>query len=205
MNDDLDRDRRQPCGRVRPLLHETMDRELTSRERGEVDAHLASCVDCAEFAEGLETVRTTLASLPAAPFPDDALQEVFARTIDAEPRWRAWLPSTGWRVALTGAAALALAGAALWTGWNGAALRPDPGSEVAVGDPTVAASSVANEEQLRRALEETRYALALAAGAVRRSGRAAVEDVLQGAVAPALHRIPVRFPASGDGPRRDGV
>ena len=135
MNDDLDRDCRQPCGRVRPLLHETMDRELTSRERGEVDAHLASCVDCAEFAAGLETVRTTLASLPATPFPDDALQQVFARTIDAEPWWRAWLPSTGWRVALAGAGALALAGAALWTAWNGAALRLDPGSEVAVGDP----------------------------------------------------------------------
>lgn len=186
------------CRRVRPLLHETMDRELTADERRDVDTHLPSCPGCAEVAAGLDTVRRTLASLPDAPFPDDALREVFARTIDAEPWWRAWFPSTGWRVALTGAAAMALAGAALWPAWNGTTPRPDPGVAVAARD-------AADEERLQRALEETRFALALASNAVRRSGRAAVEDVLQKSVAPALHRIPVRFPAADDGSRRNGA
>ncbi len=186
------------CARVRPLLHETMDRALTADERRVVDDHLAACAGCTAFAAGLDRVRETLASLPAAPFPDDALREVFARTIDAGPWWRRWLPSNGWQVALTGAAAMALAGLALWTAWNGPAPRRNPAVDVAAHD-------VADEAELRRALEETRFALALASNAVRRSGRAAVEDVLQKSVAPALDRIPVRFPTADDGSRRNGA
>ena len=186
------------CERVRPLLHEAMDREPTADVRRDVDAHLATCADCREIAAGLDTVRETLSSLPEAAFPDDALREVFARTVDAEPWWRSWLPSTGWRVALTGAAAMALAGAALWTAWNGTASRPDPTVDVAV-------NSTEREAELRQALEETRFALALASNAVRRSGRVAVEDVLRKSVAPALDRIPVRFPTADEGTRRNGA
>lgn len=204
MNDDLDRERTGPCDRVRPLMHETMDRELTDDERREVEAHLASCVECVAFADGLEAVRAHLASLPATPFPDPALREVFARTIDAEPRWRAWLPSAEWRVALAGACALGIAGLALWAAWSGTALRTGPDADVAATDRSTTPGA-ADEAQVRLALEETRFALALASGAVRRSGRAALEDVLQGAVGPALHRIPVRFPRSDDGSRRNGA
>jgi len=191
-------DTERKCEQIRPLLHETMDRERTADERRDVDVHLASCAECTEVAAGLESVRESLAALPDAPFPDEALREVFARTIDADPWWRAWLPSTAWRVALTGAAAMALAGAALWIAWNGAAPQPGPPVEVAVNEAE-------REAELRQALEETRFALALASNAVRRSGRAAVEDVLQRSVAPALGRIPVRFPATDGGSRRNGA
>ena len=193
MMDEDDRDLRGECRAARPLLQERMDRDLDGGERARLDTHLADCADCREFADGLDALRHAFRSLPETPMPDAALDEVWARTVDAVPWWRRWLGFDGdtvapWRTALAGAAMVVLAGVALWIG-----LADRVGNDAG---PT--------EEEIARAAAEARSALALASDAVRRSERAAVQQVLQGEVAPALDRVPIRWPGAAT-ERRNGT
>lgn len=190
MTDEDDRDLREPCRSARALVHDRADGEIDDVGRVRLEAHLAVCRDCVDFAEEIDGVRDSLAGLADVPFPDDALREVWARTVEAEPWWRRpWFPSAAWRPALTAVAAAAIAGAALWLAFDGGR-TPAPAS--------------ASQQEMARAVAEARYALALAGGAVRRSERAAVGKVLLGEVGPALERIPVRWPSAEDS-RRNGT
>jgi len=189
MNDD-DRDLREVCRAAREWIHARIDGDLSEDRAALLDAHLRACGDCREFESGLARVAAAFAGLPQTSFPDDALREVFAATVDVRPWWRRWTalgPMA--RPALVGVAAAAVAGVALWLATAG---RPGgrPG-----GGPT--------EAEVARAMAETRYALALASSAMRRSERAVIQDVLRDEVAPALDRVPVRWP--GEAARRDGA
>jgi len=131
-------------------------------------------------------VHDTLARLPEVPFPNAALEEVWARTVHAEPWWKSWSAP---RPVLAAAAAIALATVALWVALDG----------LHVFDP-----DRPSEQALAQALVETRYALALASNAVQRSEQALIEGVLRDELVPALDRIPVRWP-SAKASRRNGT
>ena len=186
MTDEEDRDLTPSCRRARPLVHERIDRALRDSERERLESHLATCSDCAAFAMEIERVHSALGELPDVSFPDDALREVWSRTVDAEPWWRTWWAP---RPVLAAVAATILAAVALWA-------TLDRGIAPPSGD--------LSEQELARAVAQTRYALALASNAVRRSEQAAVGQVLRDEVAPALDRIPVRWPDAG-AERRNGT
>jgi len=177
---------REACRRARPLVHEWIDRALDEVDLTWLESHLSACPDCAAFAREIARVHDTLADLPEVPLSDAALREVWSRTVDAGPRWKSWWPP---RPVPAAVAAIALAAVALWVTLDG---------------PRTLAPERPSERELVRALAETRYALALASSAIRRSEQAALIEVLRKEVAPALDRIPVRWP-SVETSRRNGT
>jgi anti-sigma factor RsiW len=177
---------REACRRARPLVHEWIDRTLDEVDLTWLESHLSACPDCAAFAREIERVHDTLADLPEVPFPDAALREVWSRTADAERWWKSWWPPSPIPAAV---AAIALAAALLW---------------VTLDARRTFAPERPSERELVQALAETRYALALASSAIRRSEQAALVEVLRKEVAPALDRIPVRWP-SVETSRRNGT
>jgi anti-sigma factor RsiW len=168
------------CARARASIHAWLDGEASVPTS--VEEHLASCVSCRALRDELGIVQRALRSLPHEPMPAAALDEVWRRTSraserPASPQRRAGLD---WRV-LAAAAVLALA---LLGGLRERGLAP----------------AAADEEELARAAAEARLVLSLSAGAIRRTERAAVHQVLLGQVGPALERVPIDFPS--EDPRR---
>jgi len=166
------------CERARRALQDGLDGPLPTGEREVLDGHLEGCGECREYRDDLLAVREGLQALPDVPLPDDALEEVWSRTLatGAPParsrkRW-------GWAAV----AAALLVAALVWV------LNPIQWTEPA---PT--------EEELGRAADQTRLVLALTAQALQRTEDAAVRGVLAGEVSPALHRIPLNWP---EGPTR---
>ncbi|MEN6525002.1 MAG: zf-HC2 domain-containing protein, partial [Candidatus Polarisedimenticolia bacterium] len=70
------------CGAARGLLHALWDGEIGDADRRALDAHLARCAECRAFAERGGALRAGLAALPDPALPDDALDAVFAATVD---------------------------------------------------------------------------------------------------------------------------
>lgn len=62
-------DDRNPCAETEARLSHWLDGDLPSEEAASVQAHLASCVPCANLATELGALRDELARLPAAEFP----------------------------------------------------------------------------------------------------------------------------------------
>jgi len=186
MTDDASRELRETCQRARALVHERVDRPLNEEDLAWLAPHLSTCPDCAAFSREIERVHDTLAQLPEVPFPDAALEEVWARTVYVEPWWKSWGAP---RPVLAAAAAIALATVVLWVTLDG----------LHVFD-----SDRPSEQAVAQALVETRYALALASNAVQRSEQAFIEGVLRDELAPALERVPMRWPPAKTS-RRNGT
>lgn len=87
-----------------------VDGALTTRERAEVDAHLASCAECREGVELARAGRAAVAALPEVPVPLGVTGPVL-RNVRKE---RPWLTRAGRPVAFAAAAALVAA-----VGWVG--------------------------------------------------------------------------------------
>lgn len=194
MNDDDDRDLRGECRFARAALDERMDRALDPRESSRLDAHLKTCADCRDYADGLVELRRAFGALRTTALPDESLRAVFAVTVDRESWWSRWsglVPAL--RPALAGAAAVILAAVTLWLGVADGS-RPGP------VDPTPRPTTAEVEE----AAAEVRYALALVRGAMQRTGRAVVRDVIEDAVVPAFDRVPLRLPGA-EPERREGA
>lgn len=162
-----------PCERARRALQDTLDGTLPPGEGGPLEAHLEACGECREYRDEILAVREGLLALPEVPLPDDALEEVWSRTLEAGAPAARSARRWGWLAA----AAAVLVAALVWL------LTPIRPSEPA---PT--------EEELGRAAAETRLVLALTAQAFRRTEDAAVGGVLAGEVSPALHQIPLNWP-----------
>jgi predicted anti-sigma-YlaC factor YlaD len=161
------------CERARRTLEERLDERVDSERARHLRDHLERCPRCREHEEGLLLVRRALGALPVVPFPDEALAAVWRRTIEAEAH-----PSRASRLDWRSAVAAALvAAAALFSLQLGGGRR---------GGPT--------DAEIARAARETRLVFALTARAMRRSERAAVDQVLAKEVSPAVRRIPLRWP-----------
>src|SRR6185369_4285105 len=70
------------CARARHALDERLDGPLDPAREADLAAHLAGCAACREHEAGMLLVRSALRSLPEVPLPDEALAEVWARTVE---------------------------------------------------------------------------------------------------------------------------
>ncbi len=174
------------CAAARETMQELLDRVVEAERDAALAAHSAACDECREVRRGLLAVRAGLRSLPRAPFPDVALQQVWDRTVNAE---RGAAPTAPWRPRFVTAAALAASVAlfALVLSWS-RRLPPDPGPAPA------AVSAQLQDEQLERVRREALHVLELTAAALKRSERAAIERVVEGEVSPAIRKIGIQWP-----------
>ena len=107
------------CNDAMERFHRVLDGDLmdaTARTR--MDKHLAVCAECAERAAQLREMQDLLRGFAESPLPDEALQVVRARTVDA-PRVAARRPRFDWRFAAAATAVLFVA----WLGVQGPAPR----------------------------------------------------------------------------------
>ena len=108
-----------------------IDGALRNREMQQVEAHLASCADCAEQEEELRSVVSVLRAMPTVPAPRSFAVPVPAAPAPVfvfEPARRWWQPSpmAGLRAAAVAAAlALAVVFTGDMTGVIGTATTPD--------------------------------------------------------------------------------
>ena len=173
------------CAEAREVMQELMDGPVAAVRRAALDEHLARCADCREVRQGLDTVRTGLRALTEIPLPGDALDEVWARTIDARPhesRVAAWTP----RLAAIAAVAASLLLVVLAVQWS-SQLPPQPTVRVA---KTVEPEAV----RIEQARQDAKRVLEITAVALARSEQVAFERVLGGEVSPAIRRIGIQWP-----------
>jgi len=183
------------CRTARRALLTREDGLLPAVERDALERHLAECADCLDRAVEIEATLGALRTLPSSlPFPDDALESIWNRTIRAaqpggapvarlaDRGARAPRPSraAGWR--------LALAAAALLAAVLGPYLAYRARESAAPVAPAVARSLSPDEQ---RAATELKLVLQLTDRALQRSQRAAVDGVLRRGVDPALRRVPM--------------
>ncbi len=197
------------CRTARRALLAREDGAQPAAAREALERHLAACAPCRRRAVEIDQALGALRALPPAlPFPDEALESIWNRTLRAAPAAaepplrgavRAARPprasrAAGWRLALAAAAVLA------------AVLGPYVAFRAREGAAPVglpASASLGPEE--RRAAAELRLVLQLTDRALQRSQRAAVDGVLRRGVDPALRRVPVLREIVPDRPSpRDG-
>ena len=168
------------CARAVGYVHQRLDGDELDPDRAQwLSRHLQKCADCRRAEEELRQIQQALRGLSVDPFPQDALDEVWDRTTRTAGR-RGW---ADWR-AIAAAAVLALAFFGMWQVSDRAVTT----TEVAVAEPGP------SDAELARAVVEARYVLNLTATALRRSERAAIEEVVGKRVAPALRKIPLLMP-----------
>lgn len=163
-----------PCASHRDALHRLLDGEIDGSERALLEAHLEACPGCRAFAADLRSLRESLAALPPEPFPPEALDAVWARTVGAR-RGRPRSSPARWVIAAAAAVAIAI-------------LVPAILRRVEEGPYSEAFTAV----EIDRAEQDAKLALALAAHAIRRGESAARDRVLAGHVAPAIRKLPFR-------------
>ncbi|MCP3981478.1 MAG: hypothetical protein GY716_19440 [bacterium] len=173
---------RLDCRRARELGHRSLDGEsLAAAERETLDGHIAVCDECRDMHAELRTIQGALRSMAPAPLADEALDEVWDRTV----RRRAF-SGWDWRHAAAAALLFVTTVAMLWTARG---LQP-------ADEPT--------EAEIAQAAAEVRMVLGLTGRALERSERAALRGMRDG-VAPALSKIPIRLPSRVDAePAKDG-
>jgi predicted anti-sigma-YlaC factor YlaD len=161
------------CLEAREAVHVSLDAELTDADlkRRLVD-HLARCASCREFDSEVRAVQVGLRSLPESKLPDPVLEEVWNRTTRSR-RAHPW-----YYAAAAAAAVVVMVLGGLWLR-NGTEPRE------------------LSEPELQRATREARMVLQLTSQALRRTERAAVDDVLNDGVSQALRRMPVQWTGRG--------
>lgn len=157
-------------------IHQRAD-GLLSMDGGQVlDAHLSACASCRGYAEELDALRSALSSLPEVPFPDDALEGVWDRTIRVE-REQARSIRRWWRPVAKGLAAAAVI---VMTFFGSRAFFVPM-------EPTL------SDQELARLSAETRLVFELTTNALRRVERATMEGLMVEQLSPALRRIPINW------------
>ena len=208
------------CRSARRALLARGDGDLPAAEAGALARHLAACASCRARAASLDAAIAALRGLPPAlPFPADALESVWDRTLRAAPAEGAPVVrladraadggvasvappprATSWRLALAAAALLA----AVLGPWLAFRARDD-GRFAGPPGPAPAAVAAALTPEERRAAAELRLVLQLTDRALQRSQRAAVDGVLRRGVGPALRRVPVLREIVPDRPAPHGA
>jgi len=162
------------CSTAMESFHRVLDNDLMeATERQSMQAHLAVCSECAEKAAQLREMQDLLRGMAEQPMPDDAVEEVWERTVrspDARtrPRWR------DWRLA-------AAAAVVVFATWIGILQFP------------VINGERENDEALKAA-QEVRMVLQLTANALKRSEEVAFREVFTEEVSPALQKVGILWP-----------
>ncbi len=162
------------------LFHRVLDGDLMeATDRQGLEAHLAVCSECTEKTGQLREMQDLLRGMAEQPMPDDALREVWQRTVRApvartRRRWR------DWRFA-------AAAAVVVFATWIGVRLYPVPGNSNATAE---------------RAAQEVRLVLQLTANAIKRTEEVTFREVFAERVSPALQKVGIIWPQASRG--RDG-
>jgi len=165
------------------LFHRVLDGDLMDvTERQGMESHLAVCSECAEEAGQLREMQDLLRGMAEQPMPDDAMDEVWERTIQAPPT-RPGRRRHDWRFAA--AAAVVVLGT--WIG-----LRFSPFVDGSRPD-----------DDAQRAAQEVRMVLQLTANALKRSEEIAYREVFAEEVSPALQKVGIRWPQTSRERRAD--
>lgn len=180
---------RDGCDAMRNTIQEGLDGPVDVSDVRALEAHLAECESCREYRDGMFAVRQALRSIPLHHFPDDALEQVWERTVRTAPAktGRQALARPVWRVAWRPLAAAAAVALALTGIWLVGGRRPEY-----------------SEAEIAQAAAELRLVLDRTARSMRHAETAAIGGVLANEVAPALERIPIHLgPSTRD--RRSGT
>ena len=171
---------RMTCSAAMELFHRVLDNDLMeATERQGMEAHLAVCSECAETAGQLREMQDLLRGMAEQPMPDDAMDEVWQRTVRA-PRARTPRRRVDWRFA-------AAAAVVIFISWIGVRLYPVPGTDRAKAE---------------QAAQEVRMVLQLTANALRRTEEVAFRKVFAEEVSPALQKVGILWPQASR--KRDG-
>jgi predicted anti-sigma-YlaC factor YlaD len=166
-------------------MHERLDRGGPTGTAGALDAHLRDCSSCRHLFGELAAVQSALRQLPSFELDQKSIERVLAVAADPRSASPPHRRRTGMRL-VPAAAALLLAVMA------GLVLRPDG---------VLVARQTHSSAELERAAAEVELVLGLTGDALRRSREAAVRDVLDRELAPALRRIPLLSPEEMRGGR----
>jgi anti-sigma factor RsiW len=153
---------------------------MDAGSKQQLEAHLAGCAACREFASEMRVIQDGLRSLPELTLPDDVLDEVWNLTTRAR---RAPVRVRRWHLAAAAAAVLVMVLAGIWLRNGSAPTGP-------------------SEAELAQAAREARMVLELTSRALRRTERAVVRDVMTDEVSRALRRVPVQWPERSAAQRR---
>ncbi len=169
------------CEEIRKQVHLDLDGDVRGAAADRrVTEHLASCAGCRAWADEHAAIQSSLRSLPELQLPDLALQRIWKRTSRSDERpVRSIYRHRGLRAVAMAAMVLAAA-IGIWS-WR----QPGP-------------SVQPSEAELQVAAQEARIALELVAGALRRTRRVALRDVLVDEVSGTLRKVPVDWPDSSN-------
>ena len=183
---------RGPCLEARRTIQEQLDGPIDAAMAAELGRHLGECAQCREYQTDLQGLQRSLRELPELGFPDDALDQVWDRTIRADRQEVVAPARVSPRVLLAAAAVLSIT--ALLVVWNTMNAPTSPPE----------ATAAYSQEEIEQAGREARQVLELTAQALNRS-RNTAGRVLVDEISPALQRVPIRWRAVGEvpQPRRD--
>ncbi|MDX1388287.1 MAG: zf-HC2 domain-containing protein [Acidobacteriota bacterium] len=160
------------CGRAREIIHEMLDGPLPADRLAELEQHFEGCDACRAFRDELALVQRGLRELPEVPMPDDALEEVWERTVRADDKVVPLATPTKRWAMLASAAVLALVAVlAVFNLWNG------------VDEPS--------PEEVEIARAQLEQVLSLTGGALQKTQSATVDRVFRREVSPVLQRISI--------------
>lgn len=163
------------CARARRVAHARLDGDtLDPQDVSRYEAHLVACAACRGLAAELEEIQRNLRAVPVPGLPADVLERVWDETSRA--RTGSW--TSGRRLARLGAWAAGIALAISGSVWVAVEQRE---------------RAMVQQAELRRATAEARLVLAVAGSALRRTERAATDEVLAGGVRHALDRTTIRW------------
>ncbi len=169
------------CEEIRKRVHLDLDgdRPGAAADR-RVAEHLASCTGCRAWTDEHAAIQSSLRSLSELQLPDLALQRIWRKTSrSGEGPVRSIYRHRGLRAVAVAAMVIAAA-IGTWS-WR----QPSPPAQP-------------SEAELQVAAHEARIALELVAGALRRTRRVAVRDVLVDEVSGTLRKVPVEWPESSN-------
>jgi len=156
------------------LFHRVLDGDLMeATERQGMEDHRVVCSECAEKTAQLREMQDLLRGMAEQPMPDDAVDEVWDRTVRA-PRGRTQRGWRDWRFA----AAAAIIVFATWIG-----VKQFP-----------VINGTGPDDEAMRAAQEVRMVLQLTANALKRSQEVAFREVFAEEVSPALQKVGILWP-----------
>jgi len=190
------------CEQVRAWTHRLLDADprdpLSASDLAARDRHFAGCKPCRLEAEEMQQVQYQLQSLSMDALPDSILDSVLEQTV----RRRSHNPFFGfmvdWRLAAAAVVTVALIG---FTGLY----RTEPAGPPAAPIDRAQVDTIPQED-LERAAQEARVALAVTSRALRRGGAAAhrAREVIRDEVSTALREIPIQWPTASEPGRQGG-
>ena len=161
------------CTEIRERLHGVEDNHAGGPLPEDIREHLVECASCREFADDLNALSLALRELPRAPLPDETLDAVWRRTINAGATGATGFRGL-WRLAAAAVLMTAVSATTIYFVWGPApALQPPSAVELA------------------RAKAQAEMVFGYTARALVATRSAATDRVLASKVSPALRQATV--------------